>query len=183
MASILAHAFAGWSLGYTSKQPKITLIALAACAALPDIDCLGFFLGIPYESPYGHRGFTHSILFALTLSLFVTISYFLKSRHKFTGKELGSTPYFLHFTLFFFATLSHTILDSMTNGGLGVAFFWPFDNTRYFLPWRPIQVSPLGINRFLSHRGLSILFNEMIWIVLPISTILLVRNLARRLKK
>jgi hypothetical protein len=37
----------------------------------------------------------------------------------------------------FLATASHGVLDATTNGGLGVAFFSPFDNRRYFLPWRP----------------------------------------------
>src|SRR6267378_8050335 len=43
---------------------------------------------------------------------------------------------------FFLATASHGLLDAMTNGGLGVAFFAPFCDTRYFLPWQPIVVSP-----------------------------------------
>lgn len=33
----------------------------------------------------------------------------------------------------------------LTDGGLGVAFFSPFDNKRYFLPWRPIRVSPISV--------------------------------------
>jgi hypothetical protein len=34
----------------------------------------------------------------------------------------------------FLATAGHGLLDAMTNGGLGLAFFSPFDNHRYFLP-------------------------------------------------
>jgi hypothetical protein len=41
----------------------------------------------------------------------------------------------------------------MTDGGLGAAFFAPFDNKRYFLPWRPIQVSPISVHRFFTPRG------------------------------
>jgi len=44
----------------------------------------------------------------------------------------------------------------MTDGGMGVAFFSPFDTTRYFLPWRPILVSPISVMRFLSERGLAV---------------------------
>ncbi len=44
----------------------------------------------------------------------------------------------------FVATISHGILDALTDGGLGVAFFAPFVNTRYFFPWTPIKVSPIG---------------------------------------
>jgi len=70
-------------------------------------------------------------------------------------------------TYFFVATASHGFLDAMTNGGLGVAFFSPFDNTRYFLPWRPIVVSPISVNRFFSERGLAVLQSELLWIWIP----------------
>jgi inner membrane protein len=59
---------------------------------------------------------------------------------------------FTLFTYLFLATASHGVLDAMTDGGLGVAFFSPFDNRRYFLPWRPIVVSPISIARFFSGR-------------------------------
>ena len=55
----------------------------------------------------------------------------------------------------------------MTDGGLGVAFFSPFHNTRYFLPWMPIRVSPIGVSRFFSQRGLEALQSELLWIWLP----------------
>lgn len=55
----------------------------------------------------------------------------------------------------------------MTNGGLGVAFFSPFNTQRYFLPWRPIPVSPIAAGRFFSPRGWHILKNEIIWVWLP----------------
>lgn len=67
----------------------------------------------------------------------------------------------------FVITVSHGILDAMTNGGLGVAFFAPFDTQRYFFIWRPIQVSPLGVRRFFTWRGLGILSSEILWVWLP----------------
>jgi inner membrane protein len=67
----------------------------------------------------------------------------------------------------FLATASHGVLDAMTNGGLGVAFFSPFDNRRYFLPWRPVRVSPIAVTRFFTPRGLAILQSELLWIWLP----------------
>ena len=36
----------------------------------------------------------------------------------------------------FLSTASHGVLDALTDGGLGVAFFSPFDQTRYFFPFR-----------------------------------------------
>jgi hypothetical protein len=50
----------------------------------------------------------------------------------------------------------------MTDGGLGVAFFAPFHNERYFFPWRPIAVSPIGMG-FFSERGLEVIISELHW--------------------
>ena len=63
-------------------------------------------------------------------------------------------------------TASHGILDALTDGGLGIAFFSPFDTHRYFFPWRPIQVSPIGPG-FFSARGVRVLASELRWIWIP----------------
>jgi inner membrane protein len=71
-------------------------------------------------------------------------------------------------TLYFFlATVSHAILDALTNGGLGVALFSPIDPTRYFFPVRPIEVSPIGIGEFFSAQGWLVVRSELLWIWLP----------------
>jgi membrane-bound metal-dependent hydrolase YbcI (DUF457 family) len=63
------------------------------------------------------------------------------------GWPLGRT------TLFGIIVLaSHGLLDTMTDGGLGCALLWPFSLTRYFAPWRPIPVAPIGSD-FLSPYG------------------------------
>jgi inner membrane protein len=49
----------------------------------------------------------------------------------------------------------------MTDGGLGIAFFAPFSNARYFFPWRPIPVAPLSLGTLLSGRGLRVIRWEM----------------------
>jgi inner membrane protein len=59
------------------------------------------------------------------------------------------------------------VLDAMTNGGIGIAFWAPFDGTRYYLPWRPIVVSPLGVSRFLSPWGVAVMVSEVLWVWLP----------------
>lgn len=78
----------------------------------------------------------------------------------------------------FLATASHALLDAMTTGGKGVAFFSPFDNARYFLPWRPIQVSPIGVEKFFSNRGLRVLESELLWVFLPSLVLILVFHFA-----
>jgi inner membrane protein len=62
---------------------------------------------------------------------------------------------------------AHDLLDAMTDGGLGIALFSPFDRTRYFLPWRPIRVAPIG-GGFFSEYGLRALASEARWIWLPV---------------
>jgi inner membrane protein len=131
----------------------------AACSVIPDLDVIGFRFGISYSDFWGHRGFTHSLAFAALLAIGVLAVGFRRG-----APGIGRFPLAAYL---FLATASHGVLDAMTNGGLGVAFFSPFDNSRYFLPWRPIRVSPIAPGRFFSLRGYLILQNEFLWIWLP----------------
>ena len=78
-------------------------------------------------------------------------------------------------------TASHGLLDALTNGGRGIAFFAPFSNHRFFFPWRPIQVSPIGVG-FFSARGFAVLQSELRWILLPSVIIALLARMRVRLK-
>jgi inner membrane protein len=162
LASGFSHAVTALSIGtcfYRPAMPKRVWAAGMLCSVLPDLDVIGFHFGIPYGDFWGHRGFTHSLLFAAVLATFVAI---LGFRRLPRGVNLVRIWSYL-----FLATASHGFLDSMTDGGLGVAFFSPFDNHRYFLPWRPIRVSPIGVGRFFSERGLTVLQSELLWIWVP----------------
>ena len=81
---------------------------------------------------------------------------------------------------FFLLTASHGILDALTNGGLGIAIFSPFSNERYFFPWTPITVSPIGVAGFLSKRGWLVLKSELLWVWLPASLIAVVSTIIRK---
>jgi inner membrane protein len=83
----------------------------------------------------------------------------------------------------FLACVSHGILDAMTNGGLGVAFFSPFSNARYFFPFQPIEVSPIGVGRFFSESGLLVLRSEAKWLWLPSMVVFIIAFLFRRFKE
>ena len=85
----------------------------------------------------------------------------------FRAVERGSRRWWQLITYFFIVTASHGILDAMTDGGLGVAFLAPFDNSRYFFPWRPVMVSPIGVAPFFSRYGLNVLLSEIVWIWEP----------------
>ena len=127
---------------------------------IPDADVIGFSFGIRSSDLFGHRGFSHSLLFALGLGLFVVLVFF-KDTQRLTRGWWALVSYF---TL---VTASHGVLDALTDGGPGVAFFTPFDNTRYFFPWRPIEVSPLRVEAFLGARGRAVLASEIKWLWLP----------------
>ena len=159
MASAFGHAaaaIAGSKLFGGLLNWKVILLGVV-CSILPDVDVLSFRFGIPYEHWLGHRGVTHSILFALVLAIILSTIISRKRNKHWTAL----------FIFFFFCTMSHGLLDGMTTGGRGVGYFIPFDNSRYFLPWRKIQVSPLGISNFFSSWGLKVIRSEMIWIGIP----------------
>ncbi|HEV3469810.1 MAG TPA: metal-dependent hydrolase [Pyrinomonadaceae bacterium] len=137
-------------------MPARFWVLAAACAVLPDADVAAFFFGVPYGATFGHRGFTHSLAFALVVGCAVVVLFFRGERRR--------GPLAAFFAL---ATASHGLLDALTNGGLGVAFFSPFSNRRYFFPFRPVQVSPIGVESFFSQWGLAVIKSELVWVWLP----------------
>src|SRR5207244_12820580 len=86
------------------------------------------------------------------------------------------------FLCLFLSSLSHPLLDALTNGGLGVGFFAPFSNRRYFFPYRPIKVSPIGISSFFSYRGFEVLLSELRWVWLPSSIFFGIGQLFKRIR-
>jgi inner membrane protein len=167
MPSIFSHAVFATSLGklYASGQMPLRFWFLTIiCSILPDADVVGLLFDIRYAALWGHRGITHSLVFAFLTGCLVALVFF---RSVPVNRKLGLMAYF---TL---VTASHPLLDALTNGGLGVAIFAPFDTTRYFLPWRPIEVSPIGAG-FFSWRGLYVFINEIKWIWIPSMIIFLV---------
>ena len=176
MPTIFTHAVAALALGKASagaqRMPARFWLLSALCAILPDADVLGFSLGWR-GSMLGHRGLSHSLLFALAVALAVVRLAFRK------------TPPFkpAWLVLYFFAvTASHGLLDALTDGGSGVAFFAPFDDARYFFPWRPIEVSPLSLDRFFGPRGAEVIRSEVVWVWLPAAALIILAWLFRRLR-
>ena len=168
MASVVSHAVATLGIGatfYRAGTPNSAWVAGAICSVIPDLDVIGFRFGIRYGDFWGHRGFTHSVLFAAFLASVALLAAFHNA-----GPGLSR---FALWSYLFLATASHGFLDAMTDGGLGVAFFSPFNNSRYFFPWTPIHVSPIGLTRFFSHRGLEVLQSELLVIWLPSALLVL----------
>ena len=176
MPSIFSHAVFATAIGRAFEPEILSLrfwVLTATCAILPDIDVIGFAIGIRYNSLFGHRGLTHSIVFAVFTGVMV-------GSMAFRNQNIGikTRVLILYFSL---VTLSHPLLDSLTNGGLGVALLAPFSGKRYFAPWRPIEVTPLGLE-FFSAQGLAVLLGEITWIWIPSLLVFLLAVMIRRLR-
>jgi inner membrane protein len=137
----------------------------AAFTVVPDLDWIGFRYGIHYGDFLGHRGFTHSFVFAALLALAALP--FASARR---------LPLFLYL---FLCAASHGVMDAFTDGGLGVAFFAPFNKERFFFPWRPIVVSPIGISRFFNADSLAVLRSELVWVIGPSVMLFLLGSLMK----
>jgi inner membrane protein len=176
MASAFAHALLAVTLGKGYQErgnPRRFLLLGAFCTIFPDADVIMFKFGVPYHHFLGHRGFSHSLVFSLLFGVFIT-ALFYRNTSLFSKRGLTLISFF------FLCTASHILLDALTNGGLGVAVFSPFDNSRYFLPWRPIQVSPIGVGKFFSESGLAVIQSELGWVALPCLGLFLVLAVFKR---
>ncbi|MBJ6109821.1 metal-dependent hydrolase [Hymenobacter sp. BT523] len=175
MASAFGHVALGATLGkllLPHRRHWPYWVAAALCAALPDVDSVGYRLGVPYDSLWGHRGLTHSLLAAAVVAAVGT----LLGQLARPGRRPAPGRLAL---LLFLATASHGLLDALTTGGLGVAFFSPWHPERHFFPFRPIRVSPISIRAFLGLKGLRVLASEARWVGLPCLLLLLLQRLAR----
>jgi inner membrane protein len=178
MASIFGHVAASAAIGYAffPKQVRTaTLLMAGFCAFAPDLDVLGFCFGISYDSEWGHRGWTHSFVFSTLFGLLVGWFFSLFGQNTSSRRAIGLMAWFV------VSTISHPLLDMLTNGGRGCALWWPFSTERIFFPFRPIQVSPMSVSSFISEWGLEVLASEALWIGLPAFVLVGMARLVRML--
>ncbi len=174
MPTIFTHSVIPLAMGSGLGRAAISrrlLIAGMAGSMLPDLDTLAFHFGIPYAAAFGHRGFSHSLLVACCAAFLAACCF----------RWLQST-FMRSFVFMLFAVSSHGILDAFTNGGMGIAFVWPWSETRYFAPFHPIEVSPIGFS-FFSARGLHVLASEIVWVWLPCSAAYALMVVSRRFSR
>jgi inner membrane protein len=159
MPTIISHAIVGLALAapFGRSLSWRSRVLGIICAMAPDADVISFRLGINYGDMLGHRGLSHSLLFAAALAFVAML------RLRFAERDANRWRVWLYL---FLATASHGLLDAFTDGGYGVAFFAPFNNTRYFFPFTPIAVSPIGA-AFFSARGLAVIGSELLWVWVP----------------
>ena len=134
--------------GRGSNWPS--LLFWSALSLFPDIDVVGFMRGVPYGAPWGHRGATHSLVFAIAGGAVVGL-----------GARWFKKPALRTAIVAALVLASHGLLDTMTDGGLGAALLWPFSLTRFFAPWRPIPVAPIG-PAFFTPDGAMIALTEVV---------------------
>jgi inner membrane protein len=146
MAS-LGHIAVGLAAGrvYAKRRAWVPMFVFSVLSMLPDSDVVAFALRVPYSAPFGHRGATHSFAFAALVGL----GAWLVRRDRRTALFVALT------------VATHPLLDALTDGGLGVALLFPLRNTRYFAPFTPLPVAPIGAH-MLSARGLYVVLVEAV---------------------
>ncbi len=143
----------------TRRRLVGTMGALALLSLLPDADVIAFKFGIPYAHPFGHRGASHSIAFALICG---ALAYAAARLSTWNADRVRIA------VVVFAIVVSHPLLDAMTDGGLGVALFWPISDARVFAPWRPLPVAPIGARFFTTSAGWSVAAREFLFFVPPL---------------
>jgi inner membrane protein len=157
MPTIVSHAAVPLALGIgfgRNRVPRSLLVAGMIASMLPDADVIFFRFGATYDDVWSHRGFSHSLGFAIFLGLLASLAL-----RRFA-------PPLVAFAFIAASAASHGLLDMMTNGGHGIAILWPITDQRYFFDWRPIRVAPLALSRFPA-RAAAIATTETLWIWLP----------------
>jgi inner membrane protein len=167
VSTSLTHAFVGGTLSLYGdvpvSRPKLA-VTLAVLAVIPDIDALSIPLGLSHDHLLGHRGFTHSLVFAAIVGQLVLAVLFRKVPR-------FSRDWWTLWGLFFLATASHGILDALTYMASGVALWAPFDATRYGFPWRPLPPPPLAVGRIQGYFAPGLMLAEFSKVWLPVGAI------------
>lgn len=160
MPTVLSHALFGAALyvPFRNRVPRHFAPLGALAAVVPDLDVIGFRFGIDYADLLGHRGLSHSLAFAAAIAGGIVV---------IAGRSLPAGARFWTWLYLALAIASHGIFDALTDGGLGVALLAPFSSARFFFPWQPIEVSPLGLSRIFSARGVEVLTSELLWVGVP----------------
>lgn len=138
----------------------------ALLPVLPDLDV---FLPGRYGTWFGHRGLTHSLLFAAILGVGFAAATYRRLQIRWWSLAL----------LFFVILASHGLLDAMTRGGEDVPFFWPWGG-RYG-NWGPLPVSDIAFD-LPDPRYSRAIRAELLWIWLPVGMAVLLATVYRRVQ-
>lgn len=155
MATIYTHAVVGFGIAQVYSPRRRVWLYWTLSALLPVVPDLDVFSSSAYGSMLGHRGFTHSPVFALWVGFLAA---------SLTFRLLGASFWILGL-IFSTVIAPHGLLDAMTRGGVDIPFFWPVADERYG-NWGPLLLPDLGFE-FPDPRRSRALRSEMLWIWLP----------------
>jgi inner membrane protein len=170
MATLYTHAAVGLALGNVGLARRMPTLFWVLAGLLPIVPDLDAFSDAPYGSALGHRGFTHSLGFAILIGSIAAAATF--RRFKVNVWALAC--------LFSVVTATHGLLDALTDGGEGIAFFWPASDHR-FGPWGPIHVADIADELPNPWRSRAIR-TELLWVWLPMSLAVAGATFIRRLR-
>lgn len=177
MCTAFTHAFVGLAVGrawFPGPMPRRFWLLAPACSALPDLDVGLHAYGVAYGDLWGHRGMAHSLLFAAAISITVVTAFLRRDAPPLSRRWINLVAFF------FVIVASHGFIDAFTDGGLGIAFFSPFDQTRYFMPWTPILVPHFGLSAVFTEYGGRVLLSELKYVCIPVGVLSLGTYLIRR---
>jgi inner membrane protein len=170
MATLYTHAAAGLGIARLATARPMPWPYWVAAAGLPCIPDLDVFSTAAYGSPMGHRGITHSLVFALATG--AVAAGLLYRRFGFRWCHLAG--------LYFVIVASHGLLDAMTWGGEAIPFFWPFGGRCG--NWGPIPVSDIAFELPNPRTSRSIRA-ELLWVWLPVLLLVAASEGLRRWKR
>jgi inner membrane protein len=160
--AIAGSAVAGATLPFRERVPRRILWLGALCAAFPDFDYAWAFGTRGSQAWYAHRGISHTpLVAALLAALLVWLA---------VPREVPAPRGRIWLALFL-ATISHPLLDALTNYGPGIPFFFPFSVARYKLAWRPLT-GDWDRQVGLLPRLFTWWWKEVLWIWLPAAVVL-----------
>jgi inner membrane protein len=116
IGALIGEAYAGKRLG------RRALLFGAMYQSIPDIDFIGAFFLSPTENLLVHRGFTHSFLFAILITIIV--SFFANRWRK--AKDFGFSNWVIFVGIEIFV---HLVLDGLN--AYGVGWLEPFSHKRF----------------------------------------------------
>lgn len=170
MATDYTHAVIGLGLARMYATRPMSWAYWGLAALLPIIPDIDVFSTAAYGDPLGHRGITHSLVFALVLGTLTAGATFRRFRVNWWSLA----------ALFCVIIASHGLLDALTKGGADIPFFWPLGD-RYG-NWGVLPVSDIAFD-LPDPRYSRAIRSELLWVWLPMSLVVGIVIVYRRLKR
>lgn len=127
---LFTHALVSYTLkrAVFPRSARSVTLAILLAGTLADLEMISAWIG-PSAFLSWHRTYTHSFLFAVLLSILVTLPFFLRNRRSPENR----IPLLTIFTPAVAAAILHLLMDTCQSAG--VELLWPFSSRRVALDW------------------------------------------------